>query len=483
MGGEARNAPASIARPPPPVPSLLFLSGVTTHKEAFRRTFLLFIQLNATALACALLAAAIVFAVAASAHNALLALPGMADGQLVGPYDRVLEPSLFSPGWAALKSLPTYWLLRWLWGFSTTLFVICGIAPIYVYAIWREKAPMRTILRRVFLPSAVLLACWAAQIALYTGGVIYVPTAYPSMVNILVFLINSIVTGFTVATAFGQKELRWAVPVPIVLVGVISYLFFQFFPLLWTSTSNTGRVLLRLVLQPLIFEVVFVFSRACARLYTSAEPRRLVFVLLGAQMIYSMYGRFLLVTMGSTLVTVLATIGLALQELVLRLTVRQRDWVVYRLLRNSSERTKSILNSPSSRMLRSSVICSEIIIENLSIVLSTVIILANRLTLVENEELVVSSILLSGLFQLALEIIVDYICVHVELKAFQLPVLRVWRMRGAFFFTAMLLVYTALLIIFFWIGQLMPLMCVRGNDGKLSFFYCTAENYDDFERY
>ena len=450
--------------------------------EAFKATWKLFLDINIRVVITAALMLPIVWYTFYLMHGLVRTWPK--ELSEVVPMYRLFEADMNSDlEYDRVIDTPWMYGAKYASGFVAS---VCAVA-ILPFAIcgstfgWRYT---RGRILGVFIAICVfLVAYWVALFQLYFERKVFIRAPLAIVPNVVLFIAHNIFIGFEIARLQKAKVYRWAFPTPQIVLVVLAFVYFTVLPPIWVSVSPVMRAVLRLVVHPIVFEIAMIVGRICIRKYPSIRNERVLFPVISIQLLNSLYGRFLLVTMGSTLVTVLATIGLALQELVLRLTVRQRDWVVYRLLRNSSERTKSILNSPSSRMLRSSVICSEIIIENLSIVLSTVIILANRLTLVENEELVVSSILLSGLFQLALEIIVDYICVHVELKAFQLPVLRVWRMRGAFFFTAMLLVYTALLIIFFWIGQLMPLMCVRGNDGKLSFFYCTAENYDDFERY
>ena len=446
--------------------------------EAFKATWKLFLDINIRVVITAALMLPIVWYTFYLMHGLVRTWPK--ELSEVVPMYRLFEADMNSDlEYDRVIDTPWMYGAKYASGFVAS---VCAVA-ILPFAIcgstfgWRYT---RGRILGVFIAICVfLVAYWVALFQLYFERKVFIRAPLAIVPNVVLFIAHNIFIGFEIARLQKAKVYRWAFPTPQIVLVVLAFVYFTVLPPIWVSVSPVMRAVLRLVVHPIVFEIAMIVGRICIRKYPSIRNERVLFPVISIQLLNSLYGRFLLVTMGSLTATIITTILLSAQELLFRFTVPHRDYLIYRMLRKAVPDIREILRTERSVQVRSRLILAEIFLENASIFISVAFIAFGTITLERSEDLDAIGLVVSTLVQLASEISVDYICVHVELLYFRLPIISVWRERYDKYFVT-LIAFHVIVVYYFWSTSLSSLLCGfnKGSpdDGDVVLFYCTNDD-------
>jgi hypothetical protein len=148
----------------------------------------------------------------------------------------------------------------------------------------------------------------------------------------------------------------------------------------------------------------------------------------GALILSSLYGRFMIASMDSTYSTIIVSLVLGLEEVLLRVSIRWRDRKLLALLsrircgRCSPNDRSSEFSESRAVVLYSDMASLDIVCENSSIVVSGVMVAAFA-------GMPPGRAIFSTVLQLLIEVVIDFVCVQVEINH-GLRVVEAWNLRG-----------------------------------------------------
>eukprot|EP00163_Fabomonas_tropica_P008860 TRINITY_DN18627_c0_g1_i1.p1 TRINITY_DN18627_c0_g1~~TRINITY_DN18627_c0_g1_i1.p1 ORF type:complete len:545 (+),score=125.09 TRINITY_DN18627_c0_g1_i1:136-1770(+) len=280
--------------------------------------------------------------------------------------------------------------------------------------------------------SILMIGSWAAIFLLEIGPGLDLD----KMKTVPAFLITAL-SCFVVAHFMHKKyqvewiRLRFMIGTMTVLIVAVVYFFIL--PPIWLSAdSDQLRFVIRIVLHPLIFEVAGFSTRWVLRSMTGNHPGSSYILMVLLLTFSGIYGRFLVAAMTSTTWTLITAVVLSAEEIFLRLSVGTRDRWISRLFKGS-ESTAFRFDTIRAVRLRSDLLYMDIILENMSIIISgvTLFVFKNNITSqvgaqVDTET---SRFVRDVAIQLALELVTDSIVLMLEAKRFNVPVVEAWRTR------------------------------------------------------
>jgi hypothetical protein len=169
-------------------------------------------------------------------------------------------------------------------------------------------------------------------------------------------------------TGIPRLALRLVKAQGMMIVCVVAY--GMIVPRLWFAPwmTDAGRIGIRLVLHPLLFETANFFTRSLARSEDfGGDPSRVLFLVLPGVFFNGIYGRFLVGASSSTAITVILAIALSATEIGLRISVSARDHLLHRLIHGKSS-AKRVFSTVQARRLRADLVSIEEAIEVAAIV-------------------------------------------------------------------------------------------------------------------
>jgi hypothetical protein len=161
-----------------------------------------------------------------------------------------------------------------------------------------------------------------------------VVTGQSSVIVFVTFVFTTAWTSKRAGLLSGEKRLPKLTSIAFIGLVLATFLYFFIIPRLWFADwmTDTGRVLIRLILHPLFFELANFAVRTLVRsVDIKAEPRRLFNLLLPGVVLNALYGRFLVAASSSTTVTIILALLLSGLEVFLRVSVGARDRLLYRI--------------------------------------------------------------------------------------------------------------------------------------------------------
>jgi hypothetical protein len=304
----------SIGTPPPEPPS-------SSKGDLVLRCIKLVLELNGFALIMSLLWSVTVlvrwltFRVALKINDDTLAYDTM-DRMYTGDYGITLSSyttGLF--GGLVVCSLPLVWTA--VFGLRRTgAFVLRWLPPfLFVHAI-------------IYAANVEINYRWLRKRFVVLEGQINIVSvvAFPVMTYLSTRLVNRLIikkNGTAIRAVMAYMFLL-----------VIAFVYLWIVPRLWFAPgmTNAGRIAIRLLLHPFFFEtgnfIVRVFVRGRD---FSADPSRLVYLVMPGTVLSGLYGRFLVATSSSTAITIGLAVALSVVEVSLRLSVGARDRWFYKI--------------------------------------------------------------------------------------------------------------------------------------------------------
>lgn len=185
-----------------------------------------------------------------------------------------------------------------------------------------------------------------------------------------------------------------------------------------------------MIIHPVLFEGTIFYIRNYIRsnpLGPNSTMRALL--VCPIMVIASSYGRFLIATSSSLLVTLLISLAVGFIECALRLSSGRRDWFVMRLFRGR-EAADLLFKDERVKLLRAELVPMDMIIEHQSIISSSVMQYVFQLTN-SSGAVVTFGRLLGNLFgQVLLELLVGFIVAVLEEMHSKVPVIETWNNRA-----------------------------------------------------
>jgi hypothetical protein len=142
----------------------------------------------------------------------------------------------------------------------------------------------------------------------------------------------------------------------------------------------------------------------------------------------SIYGRFLTIANESSTTTLIVSVILAAEEILLRVTVGGRDKLVYRVF-HPSDSVARIFATPRAHRLRTDIVALDVMLEYASIMTAAVAMSALGITIGGSGAFNAQRVLVDVAFQLAIEFATDFCVVFMEESALGVPVIDGWRTR------------------------------------------------------
>jgi hypothetical protein len=260
-----------------------------------------------------------------------------------------------------------------------------------------------------------------------------------------VFIFTTILTTRRAAELSGEKRLPKLTALAYLGLVVATFLYLFIIPRLWFAAwmTDVGRILIRLILHPLFFELANFAVRSLVRsVDIKAEPRRLFNLLLPGIVFNALYGRFLVAASSSTTVTIILALLLSGLEVFLRVSVGARDRLLFRIT-HSKEETHSRFSTVQSVRLRADLVAVEQVVENASIVAATALTYIFDLS-VDGSRVTLERAVTDCSLQLGIEFLTDFFVTLTEIRWAGVPILIAWQTRfargefvrhHAFFFT------------------------------------------------
>jgi hypothetical protein len=143
-------------------------------------------------------------------------------------------------------------------------------------------------------------------------------------------------------------------------------------PRLWFAPwmTDAGRIGVRLIVHPMLFETANFFLRSLARSEDfGGDPSRVLFLVLPGVFFNGIYGRFLVAASSSTAITVILAVALSAMEIGLRISVSARDHLLHRLIHGKSS-AKRVFSTVQARRLRADLVSIEEAVEVASITIA-----------------------------------------------------------------------------------------------------------------
>ncbi len=218
----------------------------------------------------------------------------------------------------------------------------------------------------------------------------------------------------------------------LIILGTAAAYFF-IVPRLWFREGATivDHALIRVVMHPILFEAsslaVRIFSRGTD--FGPHANEKMIPILVSSQLLMSsLYGRFLIASSSSFLITMAFSLVVGAIECALRLSSGKRDWLWFRLTKGK-EYADSMLNDPPKLAFRARLVALDAIIEWYSIIIGS---LTQFLFAAAGEDVKTSlRRLAASIFgQLAIEIVVIAVISVLEERYAQVPVRKEWWARG-----------------------------------------------------
>jgi hypothetical protein len=221
----------------------------------------------------------------------------------------------------------------------------------------------------------------------------------------------------------------------LLLLLVVGVMYFQLLPPLYFNlTDDWQRALMRVFFHPILFELAYTVQRIVGLSLSELSPSAVHALPAITLTLSSLYGRFLISALSSSVATLVVAAVLGAQEIALRLTVPWRDRQTLRLLDwfgrvrccsalgDFSRKVSDRDDEPRRRRLYSILASADIVTEN-----SSIIIAGFMLGLFSGMD-PARAAFDTGI-QLAMEVVVDFCCVFIETRH-GLRVVENWNSRG-----------------------------------------------------
>jgi hypothetical protein len=260
-----------------------------------------------------------------------------------------------------------------------------------------------------------------------------IPDSLTSVIVALTSVVFALVQLWFVLGAI-QKSIGWSGIRPRLLAGIfmwalVNSLYFVVLPPIWLAARHDWeRVLIRLLVHPILWELNFSSARmlSLAMPTSSATAYTLSAFTLSAA---SLWGRFLVSSMESSVTTMFLAVGLGVEEIAMRASIRWRDRQVRKISRGKSP-TLELFARPRTGRLYADLAAADIILENSSIITSAALL---GLYLSPNGplegQLSVSRIAIDCCVQILIEFGTDFFTIRWEVNH-GVPVLEAWKARG-----------------------------------------------------
>lgn len=225
---------------------------------------------------------------------------------------------------------------------------------------------------------------------------------------------------------------RTSVALSVFVVNVVVYFFVL--PRLWyrKGVTTLDRVIIRVVLHPILFEIANLTLRVYVRNTdfgprgnTSMSPLFVTPVLV----LSSQYGRFLIAAASRYYETIILALVVGAIECSLRLSSGKRDWILYRIFKGR-EAADAILNDPPKRAFRARLVALDAIVECNSIITGSVVQYVFQYASTEGEGVSFGRLLANIFGQLAIEAVVSTTIAILEEREAKVPVRKEWYERG-----------------------------------------------------
>ena len=277
---------------------------------------------------------------------------------------------------------------------------------------------------------------WIALVSTFIALVLYAPVEFlilPPEVRrpfFVLYFAMYVSAGLIVARAtqrlVNDRVLR-RVAVPQFIAVIVYTIYSLLIPSIWSfMTNDLQRGIFRIVVHPIIFELAMFSVRAGARSSLHSDPRRAYLTLISLQMLNANYGRFLVAATDDSRSTIIISVVLALQEVLLRLSVGARDRFFFKLF-NRNKAPELFFKTPRAMRLRGELVCQDQICENVGIVCSAIAVIMYRVE-VSGKVLTIERVLRDVATQLAIEYVTDISVMWAELRL-RVPIFSSWKMR------------------------------------------------------
>jgi hypothetical protein len=227
----------------------------------------------------------------------------------------------------------------------------------------------------------------------------------------------------------GIPGLVKSITLACIMLVVTSAFYFFIIPRLWFSGgAGAGtRAGIRIVVHPLLWEAAFLFHRMAARRWDDSEDQgvrsRLALFVMPVTVLSGVWGRILISSSGSLLVTLGISLVVGILEVSLRLSSGFRDKIVIRLIKGAEAANAMHRKSAA---LRANLILLDLIVEQAAVISSS--ITQYELGGAGSSTHSGGRLVLSIFVQLAIEIFVGAACIIFEERQ-GVPITKVYRER------------------------------------------------------
>lgn len=222
----------------------------------------------------------------------------------------------------------------------------------------------------------------------------------------------------------------YAIAELLVVISALGYTLFLF-PI-YANLDNTAKILWRLFLHPVWFEVFMILpQRLLAKKEIKTKKVYWRFLVVLHSLSHSVtIGRMLIMNISNTEASVILIVLTNLQEFIMRITTFERDYLMMWLI-SGKEKAKACYKSEELSIVHSCIVNAEMVFELAGIMISPCFMIFfakdKYLFNFNSYEMSYMYFIYNLLIQLACEIVTDMICIIYEVRYSKLPLIEVWK--------------------------------------------------------